>query len=194
MEDLKDIALLIKGKRKMLGISQKRLARYVKMSQSTVARLESDIERLNPSYETVHKIVNTLDNLSSIDTKGRMFSKTAEQIMQRKIVYAKPDDSVASAIRTIRDYDFPQLPVIDRNMNIIGAVSQKRLMEIATAVPDKIKSMRVAQIIDEELPRVGKETELGKIKKVLEEWDAVIVVEKGKAIGIISIYDILGQV
>jgi predicted transcriptional regulator len=194
MEDLDDISLLIKGKRKVLGISQKRLARYVRMSQSTVARLESDIKRLNPSYETIYKVISTLDNLSSIDTKGRMFSKTAGEIMQKRIIYARPGDPVTYAIKLIQDYDFPQLPVIDRDMNIFGAVSRKKLMAIATDSPQNISRMKVAGIVDEELPRVGKDTELGKIKKILEDWDAVLVVERSKAIGIITIYDVLKQI
>ena len=82
MEDLGGISLLIKGKRNALGISQKRLARYVKMSQSTMARLETDIKKLNPSYETIYRVVSTLDNLFSIDTKGRIFSKTAREVVR----------------------------------------------------------------------------------------------------------------
>ncbi len=194
MEDLEDMSLLIKGKRKVLGISQKKLARYVKMSQSTMARLESDIRRLNPSYDTVYRVVSTLDNLSAIDTKGRMFNKTANEIMQKRIIYARPDDPVARAIKLIQDYDFPLLPVIDGQMNVYGAVSRKKLMRIATDTPQHMRKMNVAQIIDEELPRVGKDTELGKLRKILEEWDAVLVVERNKAIGIITIYDVLKQI
>lgn len=194
MEDLDDISLLIKGKRKVLGISQKRLARYVKMSQSTIARMESDIRRLNPSYDAVQRVISTLDNLSSIDTKGRMFSKTASEIMQKRIIYARPDDPVVHAIKLIQDYDFPLLPVIDSGMNIYGAVSRKRLMGIATDAPHNIRKMNVAQVVDEELPQVGKDTELGKLKKILEEWDAILVVERSKAIGIITIYDVLKQI
>ncbi len=194
MEDLNDISLLIKSKRKVLEISQKRLARYVKLSQSTIARLESDIKRLNPSYDTVYRVLGTLDNLSAIETKGRIFSKTAAEIMQRKIIYARPEDPVAKALRMLKNYDFPQLPVIDKNMNIIGAVSQKELMKIATETPEKLNKIQVGRIVDEELPRVGKDTELGKIKKVLEEWDAILVVERGKAIGIITIYDVLAHI
>ncbi len=193
MEDLDDIALLVKGKRSALGMSQRRLARYARMSQSAIARMEGDIRRLNPSYEAVYRVVRTLDDLSSIETKGRVFSKTAAEIMQRRIVSARPDETAAQAIKLIRNYDFPQLPVIDRGMRVIGAVSQKRLMDIATSGQDMMRGLRVGQIIDGELPRVGRSAELGKIKKVLEEWDAVLVVEKDRAVGIITIYDVLRQ-
>jgi predicted transcriptional regulator len=44
------------------------------------------------------------------------------------------------------------------------------------------------------LPQIDKETEIIKIKPILENWDALLVVEGGKAIGIVTIYDILKNV
>ncbi|MEM3839182.1 MAG: CBS domain-containing protein [Candidatus Micrarchaeaceae archaeon] len=194
MESLDEVSHLIKSKRNALGISQERLARYVRISQSAVARLESDIHKLNPSYETVYRVLSTLDRLTSIDSKSRALVKTAEQIMQKRIVYARPEDHVRQAIRLIQDYDFPQLPVIGKDMRIYGAVSRKALMKVATESPQMIDRLQVSNVVDEELPRVGRLTELGKIKKILEAWDAVLVVEKDKAIGIVTIYDVLKQI
>ena len=193
MESLDEIANRIKEKREALGISQKKLATLLHLSQSTIARLERDRDRMNPSYGTVFKVITTLDNLSAIDTKGRLLIKTAAEIMHSRIVCASPDETVAKAIGLVKEYDFPQLPVLDRSRNIMGAVSQKRLMSIATQNPEEIDRIKVGDIIDMEIPRVGKETDVARIRKILEDWSAVLVVEKGKAIGIITIYDVLKE-
>jgi predicted transcriptional regulator len=193
MESLDDVAKAIKARREALGISQKKLAMLLHLSQSTIARLERDIDRLNPSYGIVFKVITTLDSLSAIDTKGRLMHKTAAEIMHSKIICASPEDTVAKAIRMVREYDFPQLPVLDKGRNIVGAVSQKRLMGIATQNPEDINRTKVGDIMDIEVPRVGKDTDVARIRKLLEDWNAVLVVEKGKAIGIITIYDVLKE-
>ncbi len=191
MESLEEVSRLVREGRAKLGLSQKKLSKYVHMSQSTIARLESDIESLNPSYSTVLKVISTLDSLSAIGARKGILNRTAAEIMHKRIVYAKPGDTVAQTIRVIREYDFPQLPVLNGDMTVIGAVSQKRLMSIATKRPEMLDKIRVSQIVDEEIPMVGKDTDTGRIKRILENWEAVLIVERGKAIGIITIYDIL---
>jgi predicted transcriptional regulator len=194
MDTLHEISSSIRTKREVLNLSQKRLARLVRMSQSTIARIENDIERLNPSYETIFKVVNVLDRLGKMEEKSGLQVKTAQSIMQKRIVFARPGDTVAETIKAIKNYDFPRLPVLNKEMNVMGAVSQKRVMDIATKDPESLDKIRVSDIIDTELPQVGVDTEFSKIKRILEDWDAVMVVEKGRAVGIITIYDILKQI
>lgn len=194
MDTLHEVSSSIRTKREVLNLSQKRLARLVRMSQSTIARIENDIERLNPSYETIFKVVNVLDRLGKMEEKSGLQVKTAQSIMQKRIVFARPGDTVAETIKAIKNYDFPRLPVLNKEMNVMGAVSQKRVMDIATKDPESLDKIRVSDIIDTELPQVGVDTEFSKIKRILEDWDAVMVVEKGRAVGIITIYDILKQI
>ncbi len=194
MDTLHEVSSSIRTKREVLNLSQKRLARLVRMSQSTIARIENDVERLNPSYETIFKVVNVLDRLGKMEEKSGLQVKTAQSIMQKRIVFARPGDTVAETIKAIKNYDFPRLPVLNKEMNVMGAVSQKRVMDIATKDPESLDKIRVSDIIDTELPQVGVDTEFSKIKRILEDWDAVMVVEKGRAVGIITIYDILKQI
>ncbi len=194
MDSLKEVSAAVREKRKRLRISQKRLARFIKMSQSTIARVENDIERLNPSYDTIFRISTMLNDLEKIDIKNDMLRKTAGSIMQKKIIYAKATNTVAEAIRIIKNYDFPRLPVLNKDMNVMGAISQKRVMGIATNEPENLDKIHVSDIIDSGLPQVGPEAEFSKIRKILEEWDAVLVVERGKAVGIITIYDVLKRI
>jgi predicted transcriptional regulator len=191
IESLDAIAVEIKNKRKAAGISQKKLARFVKMSQSTVARLETDIRNLNPSYETVYKVIAMLDNVNNIDKKAGLLNKHAAEIMHKKIIYVYPETSIADAIKIIKSHDFTQLPVISKEGQSLGAVYQKTLVEVATQNPETIDRLKVSQILAEGLPQVDVNTNLSKIKRLLDHWDAVLVIRKSRVVGIITMSDVL---
>jgi predicted transcriptional regulator len=191
MEPLESVSVEIKNKRKTAGISQQRLSKFVRMSQSTIARLESDIANLNPSYQTVFKVVETLDNLNKGEQKSNLLHRKAWEIMHKKITSVHPEDTLAAAVEMARNYDFSQLPVLSRSGAALGALYQKKLMEIATQNPARMQQIHVRDIIDTGLPQVDKNTPLSKVRRLLEGWDAVLVVEANKVVGIITIYDIL---
>ncbi len=194
IDSLQSTSLKIRNTRKGLGISQKELADRLGLSQSTIARLESDIEDLNPSYKNVYAVVSALEATAARNSNSRILEKTAADIMHRKIVYVTPDDTIGRAVKIIKDYDFPQIPVLNRKLEEVGTVRQKRLLSIATDYPEKISTTKIRDIIEPSLPQVSKYTEVSKIKLMLDNFDAVLVMDKGKVVGIITIYDILKMV
>ncbi|MDE1859497.1 MAG: CBS domain-containing protein, partial [Candidatus Micrarchaeota archaeon] len=117
-----------------------------------------------------------------------------QEIMHRHIVFIRPENSVADAISVFTDYDFQQLPVLDSERRVVGTIYQKDLLSIATQSPDLVKKRPVGSVMKAPLPQIDKNTEIMKIKPILENWDAIIVTENGKAIGIVTIYDILKNV
>jgi predicted transcriptional regulator len=191
LESLDSVSNKIKNMRRTLGISQKELADLVGLSQSTIARIETDIMSLNPSYSTVFEVIETLNNANKANPKTGLLNKKAYEIMHKKIVYASPNDTISKAIGIIREYDITQLPILNSEKNVIGTVYQKDLLDIVTSNPRGIGKMKVEEALKPALPQVDKNTDLTKLKPVLENWNAVIVTEKNKAIGIITIYDIL---
>lgn len=191
MESLELVSAEIRSKRKAAGISQQRLSKFVRMSQSTIARLESDIAALNPSYQTIYKVVDTLDNLTKADPKSRLLRKKAWEVMHRKIIYARPENTLAEAVRLIKNYDFSQLPVLSKSGAALGALYQKEVMTIATQNPGQMDSIRVKDMIETGLPQVDRNTPVSKIRKLLEGWDAVLVIDANKVVGIITIYDMM---
>jgi predicted transcriptional regulator len=191
MEPLESVSTEIKNKRKAAGLSQQRLSRFVRMSQSTIARLESDIVRLNPSYQTIYGVIDTLDGILQAEQRGSLLHKKAWEVMHKKIVSIRPDCTLAEAFKMIKNYDFSQLPVLSKGGTSVGAIYQKKLMEIAALNPDKMGQIRVREIIDVGLPQVDISTSIGKIRGLLEGWDAVLVTRANKVAGIITIYDVL---
>ena len=60
------IAAAIRERRRSMKVSQKRLAKMCGMSQSTIARIETDMARLNPSYAAVFYVASALNKLDSV--------------------------------------------------------------------------------------------------------------------------------
>jgi predicted transcriptional regulator len=194
MESLDQVALRIRSMRKSAGLSQARLAKMCGLSQSTVARIEKDINRLNPSYSTIYSIVDDLNVVSKKYGNGEILRKKAYEIMHRRIVFVRPTNYIADAISLFMDYGFQQLPVLDTGRRVVGTVYEKDLLSIATQSPELVRRRNVGSVMKTPLPQIDKNTEIIKVKPMLENWDAVLVVENGKAVGIVTIYDILKNV
>lgn len=194
IESLEKVAERIRSMRKAAGMSQIRLAKMCGLSQSTIARVEGDIIKLNPSYATVYSIIDALNDASSRPVGAEILKKAAHQVMHRNIIFVRPSSTIADAIGLFMDYGFAQLPVLDSGRRIVGTVYEKDLLGIATQSPDMIKRRNVGSVMKTSLPQVDKNTEISKMRPMLENWDAVMIVENGKAIGIVTIYDILKNV
>lgn len=191
VEPLSSVSLKIKKTRKTVGISQKRLSKLAGMSQSTIARIESDIESLNPSYKTIYLVIDALQSAMISDENSKILAKTSKDIMHKHPLYVKPDDTIEKALGIIKNYDFPQLPVLNERMGVVGTVSQKKLLTLATESPEAVSKTKVKELLEAALPQVDKNTEVSRLKPILENFDAVLVMDGSKAVGIITIYDIL---
>lgn len=192
VDTLEEMSLKIKNARKSLGISQKALAKASGMSQSTIARVETDVRSLNPSYSTMYEIIEALNNYDTEERRAKtsLDARQARELMHKQLVFLGPDDTAEKAMALMKENDFSQIPVVNKKQSVIGTVNQKRLLEVATQLPDRVGQIRVKDLLETSLPQVDKNTPLSKIKPMLESWDAVLVVEESKVIGIITVYDV----
>ena len=90
MEDISEI----KRMSKKLGMTQSALAAKSGVSQSLIAKIESD--KIDPSYQNAKKIIETLNFLD----KGN--DLLARDIMHTKIISVKPSDTLKDAIIKMR--------------------------------------------------------------------------------------------
>jgi predicted transcriptional regulator len=187
MDSLDTISKRIKTLRKFLGLSQSALAIAANISQSTVARVEKDIEKLNPSYSMMSKIVAALNEEAAKVESVRSFK--VYELMHKKIIYVKPEEKVKKAIEIMRANDFSQIPVINNDMNVVGTVYQKDLLEYISN-PKKAGETKISEIMGIAIPQVDKNAKVIMIKPMLEAWGAVLVSEKNKVVGIITVYDL----
>ncbi len=187
---LNEISSSIRSTRRTLGISQKALAAYLGISQSTIARLESDIDSLNPSYRMVFNVIEALNELGERSKAEAFTDKTAKEVMHRKVVFCRDTDTIKFALELIKDKDFSQLPVLNRSGSVVGTVYQKNLL-MAHMNNTENRKKRVSEILDPALPQIDENTPIRKLKSLMEGYDAILVTEKGKLKGIISVFDML---
>ncbi|MCS7095514.1 MAG: CBS domain-containing protein [Candidatus Bathyarchaeota archaeon] len=174
----------IARKRKMLGLTQKELAKLAGVSQSLIAKLESG--KINPSYDKVKAIFDALEKLeTNLDVR-------VSDVLHNKVVGIQKNEPVAKAVKLMVEYGFSQLPVFDGE-SVVGSISEKTLMRKLLSTKDftKISLQPVECIMEEGFPQVGKNTPIKVVSSLLDVYPAVLVSEKGKIVGIITKADLL---
>ena len=163
----------IKKIRKKLGMTQTELANRAGVSQSLIAKIES--ERIDPTYTKTKKIFAAL---SELEKKEEI---KAEQIMTGRIISIGPNEPIKEAISKMKKFQISQLPVIEGN-KLIGLVSESTILD-ALLNP---KSTRVRDIMQESPPIVSKTTSIQVVSNLLKHYPMVLVSEEGKLIGLIT--------
>jgi len=133
----------------------------------------------------------------------------ALDVMVRDVVTVKPDDQVAEAVRLLAEHDVSALPVVDKDDNVVGVISEADLLhrqEIGTekhrpwwleAVTPastlagefaKSHGRRVEEIMSTDVVSAAEDTPLGEIATLLERHriKRVPILRGGKLVGIVS--------
>ncbi|MBI5035727.1 CBS domain-containing protein [Candidatus Micrarchaeota archaeon] len=174
----------IKTRRKRLSLTQSQLANEAGVSQSLIAKIESD--NLDPSYSNTVKIFDALERIE------RKTVKTAEQIMSKTVEHVKKTDTVGKVLKLMKQKDFSQLPVFDES-HPIGSISDKTILDnITEGTPvEELSEKKVEEVMSESFPIIAPETPLPAISSLLNYHFAVLVRKKGKVVGIITKADLL---
>lgn len=171
-------------RRRMLGLTQKQLARLAGVSQSLIAKLESG--KINPSYDKVKAIFDALEKLeNNVDIR-------VSDILHSEVIGIQKNESVAQAVKLMVEYGFSQLPVFDGD-RIVGSISEKTIMGKLSSTKDftQISRLPVESIMEESFPQVGKNAPIKLVSSLLNVYSAVLVSEKGKIVGIVTKADLL---
>ncbi len=170
----------IKKIRKNLGLTQSQLAKRAGVSQSIIAKIES--QNIDPTYSKTKKI---FEALSYFEKKDEI---KAEDMMNKKLVDIKPIECVKDAINKMKRYNISQMPVIDDN-KAIGLISESTLLNALV----QGKLTKVSEIMEESPPIVSKQTSVKVISSLLKYYPMVMVSEEGKLTGLITKADLLGK-
>lgn len=183
----------IERRRVRLGLTQIRLAKLSGVDQDVISRIERRVIR-DPSYTTVKKLFEALDAFQIDGHENKNDELTAEKIMSHTIVSVKPSDYTDYAWELMKHKQFSQLPVIDSAGKVIGGILEKDLARISNI--DLASKTRVEDVMSDGFPIVGKSKGISKLRSILLEANeqAVIVMEKGRAIGIITKADLIDSV
>jgi cystathionine beta-synthase len=112
------------------------------------------------------------------------------------LVHTHPSETVRDAIGILREYGVSQMPVVGAEPPVMagevrGSVSERELL---SAVFEGRASLAdaVAQHMSPPLPLIGAGEQLNEAATMLRDADAVMVVEGGKPVGVITRHDLLG--
>ena len=171
----------IKRRRKKLGLSQKKLAELVGVSQPLIARIESG--NLDPKLSLIKKIFKVLEEM-----EGRRVN--AETIMNSPVKYVSPSDPIKKAVEVMMKDGISQMPVVDKD-SIIGSITENAVVKAVMDRGAAAEKLKVKDLMEDPFPVVDPEESLNEISKLLLENQAVIVVDKGKLVGIITKHDVM---
>lgn len=169
-----------------MDITQTELAKESGISQSTIAKIEKD--RISASYETVVRLFETLDEMA----KGERKDLTAADVASKDVITVQSTDKVRVATELMRTAGFSQLPVL-KGETPIGSISEKIIFDKMRSgkTMDELKDMPIHTIMDDNFPSVNENTPMSSVTAMMSDCSAVLVLRKGKPVGIITKADLL---
>ncbi len=174
----------IERRRRLLGLSQKRLSKLADVSQSMIAKIESG--RANPSYLKTKAIFDTIESLE------RRNETKAKDICHAKVVGVQSQDPVSRGVRVMRETSYSQLPVFSGHQ-VVGSITEKTILEklVSTSNPSEVSRLTVDRIMDSAFPTLSEETPVSMVSTLLQFEPAVLVTRRGNVVGIITKADLL---
>ena len=170
----------VKKVRKKLGLTQTELANRAGVSQSLIAKIES--QRIDPTYTKTKKIFAAL---SDLEKKEEI---KADKLMTAKIVSISSSTPIKEAIAKMKKFQISQLPVID-DTQLVGLVSESTILDAML----ESKTGSIKEIMQDAPPIVSKTTGIQVVSGLLKHYPIIIVSEEGKLVGLITKADLLGK-
>ena len=167
---------LIKRLRVEAGLTQKRLAEIVGVSQAHIAKIEQG--KVDPRLSTVNRILKAL----KVGKEMR-----CGDIMTKGVLFARPNESVLKASEVMVKNAISQLPVSDRG-RVIGTITEESIIR---NLRSNLADEKVRNVMDPPLPAVQEGSGLDAVRAVLEKSAGVLVMKGGEVIGVITRSDLL---
>lgn len=158
------------------GLTQRKLAELVGVSQAHIAKIEQ--RKVDPRLSTVNKILQVL-------TEGK--ERRCKDIMTKGVLFAKPDDVVLKVSEVMVRHAISQVPVMNRNV-IVGTVTEENIIRNLSS---STANEKVKKIMNPPLPIVSEDTEIDAIRLLLKKNQGILVARGRKVIGIITRSDLL---
>jgi predicted transcriptional regulator len=176
-------------RRKALGKTQAELAKLCEIGQSFVAKIERG--EAMPSYAVAVKLFETLERLESKHSE-RLSDLHAGDAMTKRVITVTPSDGMDHARKIMLEKNISQLPVLDAQSGApVGCITERTMLEMDNdAFNRKVKDLMDKKIF----PTVARNATLSLVISILrEQEEAVLVMDEGKIVGIITKYDVLSS-
>ena len=172
--------------RKKLGLTQAEVAKAAGVSQPLVARIESG--SVDPRLSTYTAV---LEALNRAERKGVLLS----EVMTTPVASVRATDTVSAAIKTMRELEISQLPVLAKGVPV-GSLSDRQVVHALGEAQDAEQLARraVGDVMGPPFPVAGPDMSVDQAARLLEDQPAILVMEKGKLVGIVAKADLLSLV
>jgi cystathionine beta-synthase len=112
------------------------------------------------------------------------------------LVHTHPSETVRDAIGILREYGVSQMPVVGAEPPVMagevaGSVSERELLSAVFEGRAKLADA-VAKHMSPPLPLIGSGEVVSAAAKALRESDALMVIDEGKPVGVLTRHDLLG--
>ena len=112
------------------------------------------------------------------------------------LVHTHPSETIREAIDILREYAVSQMPVVNAEPpvtsgEVAGSVSERALLELLFT-GKALLTDPVGRHMAPSLPHVGAGEQVGTARVELEHSDAVLVIDDGKPVGVLTRADLLG--
>jgi predicted transcriptional regulator len=169
----------LREKRKALDLTQSELADRADVSQPLIARIEGG--DVDPRLSTLRRIVTALE-----EAEGNVLK--ARDLMHSGVVSVSPDDSVRAAAKQMDAEAYSQLPVLEHDRPV-GSISESDLV----GLDEDARDQPVSEHMSESFPTVAVDASIDEVRHLLEYYKAVMVTERGEAVGIITEADVASR-
>lgn len=166
--------------RKKLGLTQSQLAQEARVSQSLIAKIEAG--KLDPTYTKTKKIFDVLRTLS------QRSSMKAGDVMNRKIISARPEQGVRAVIQKMKQHGISQVPVLE-GRTPVGLITEGVLLE--RMARGDVRELGSSEVMDECPPVVSEHTDIDAVSALLRHFPIVLVARKGQLRGLITKSDLI---
>ena len=171
----------IRRKRKKLGLSQKKLAELVGVSQPLIARIEAGT--FDPKLSLVKKIFRVLEELEG----GRVEAKV---VMNSPVIFVSAYDTLKKVAELMTEKEISQLPVMEAG-KLVGGITEADIVKAVLERGSKAESIRVREVMEDPFPVVDPDESVNTVSRLLMEYPAVLVFEGEKLVGIVTKQDVM---
>ena len=182
LEFLENLPSKIKNLRKEADLTQTKLASLAGVSQSLIARIEKN--DIDPRISTLTKILKAIYSAKEPEQKIIEFAT-------RDVIRIKSKENLSKAAFIMSEKGISQLIIVDDDDKIIGSIREKSLTQNLLEKGTTILDDKIENYLDDPFPEISMSTPLEEIKSLLLETDALILIDKGNLVGIVTKADII---
>ncbi len=165
--------------RKSLGLTQAALAQRCGLTQSVIAKVETEV--VDPRLSTIRKMVGALNRIERPNE-----AHTVGDIMVSEVTALLQTDSIQSAVDKMVLGGISHLPVLSKSGAVVGLVSEASLLK-----SDSEGVTSVDEVMRVDFSMVDAEVSIGEARRLLGEEEVLLVSRRGILVGLVGRIDMV---